>query len=131
MQNNPPEGNSRSHKVGSVIKKHLSTIIQFELRDPRVSGLVTVSEVKVSPDLSFAKVYIARVGGEPENVETFLEPFRHAKPFFRKRLSQEVKLRIVPELHFVYDSSIEYGDKLSKLIDKLVAEEDESNSEKD
>lgn len=123
-------GGSRSDKAASVIQKHLASIIQFELRDPRVNDFVSVTAVHVSPDLSFAKVYITRVGGEPENIEAFLEPFRHAKPFFRKRLSQEVKLRIVPELHFVYDSSIEYGEKLTKLIDKVVAE-DEQNSEED
>lgn len=122
---------TRAERVGSEIQKRLAQIIQFEFQDPRFTDFVTVSEVRVSPDLSYAKVYIARVGGTPADLDAFLAPFKDSVPFFRKRLAKEVKLRVVPELNFVYDVSLEYSDRLSQLIDNSIKADESKHSNED
>jgi ribosome-binding factor A len=119
----------RTDRVAQMIQRRLSEIIQTEVKDPRLPRLVTVSAVSVSKDLAFAKVYITFFGhqGAPEEV---LDVLNKASSYLRTVLARSIKLRIIPELKFVFDTSIEQGSHLQSLIDKACGN-DESASEDD
>ncbi|MDH5230480.1 MAG: 30S ribosome-binding factor RbfA [Gammaproteobacteria bacterium] len=109
----------RSKKVGEQIQRELALIINQEIKDPRVSW-VTVAAVHVSRDFAHAKVYVTSLV-ENKNREQLVQILNNASGFMRRQLGKILKIRTVPELHFVYDESVEYGNRLSKLIDDAVA----------
>jgi ribosome-binding factor A len=113
-----PREFSRSSRLAEQIQRDLSDLIRLEVRDPRV-GLVTVTEVEVSRDLSHAKVYVTSLAGADQAAQS-VQALQRAAGFLRSRLAQSLKARTVPELHFVYDESIERGVRLSRLIDQAV-----------
>jgi ribosome-binding factor A len=113
-----PNEHSRAFRLGEQIQRELSELIRLEVRDPRVK-LVTVTEVAVSRDLSHAKVFVTSLQGEEAALQS-IRALQRAAGFLRSRLAQNVKARTVPELHFVYDESVERGVKLSQLIDAAV-----------
>ncbi len=108
---------SRAQRVSEVIRRELSVPLQRQSRDHNL-GLVTITGVDVSPDFKQAKVYVTSIGSslEPADVVRYLN--QHSGPF-RHHLSVNMKLRIIPRLHFVYDESVENGVRLSALIDSL------------
>jgi len=112
---------SRTVRVGEQLRRELALLIREEMKDPRV-GLVTITDVRVSPDLSSAKVYFS-VLGDAEAVAGSGEGLRRAARFLRRQLGQRLRLRTVPELRFIYDETQERGARLSALIDEAVAED--------
>lgn len=116
----------RVDRVAEMIQRKLAQIIQQEIKDPRMPNLVTISAVKVAADLSHAKVYFTVFNEDKALVQTILNA---AAPYLRTALSRTIQLRTVPQLHFIYDESIEYGKKLSNLIDKVNPPESESDSD--
>lgn len=109
---------ARSQRVAEQIQRELADLLQFEVKDPRVSR-VTVTEVEVSGDLAHAKVFYSST----ENVPELQKGLEKAAGFLRSQLSQRMLMRTVPQLHFVYDASIERGMRLSRLIDDAVAQD--------
>lgn len=107
----------RVGRVGEQIKKELSLIIQSELKDPRI-GFITVTGVEVTNDLSQAKVYLSVLGSEEQKEET-LKAIAKAKGFLRSELGRKISLRHTPELIFKFDSSIEYGSRIEKLLESI------------
>lgn len=116
-----PKDYSRALRVADQIQRELADLIQHEIKDPRV-GQVTIISVEVTRDYSHAKVFYTTLASKEEKflVENGLE---HAKGFLRSNLSHRMKLRITPQLHFIYDESVERGVRLSKLIDEAVAQD--------
>ncbi|MBL0010047.1 MAG: 30S ribosome-binding factor RbfA [Nitrosomonas sp.] len=112
---------SRTLRIADQIQRELADLIQHEIKDPRI-GQITLTGVEVTRDYSHAKVFYTTLGSKEENflVEKGLE---HAKGFLRSNLSHRMKLRIVPQLHFIYDESVERGVRLSKLIDEAIAQD--------
>ena len=102
--------------------KALSEIIRTELKDPRIHPMTSVVLVKVTPDLKYCKAYISVLAGEEQARDT-IQGLKSAEGFIRTRLAKMVNLRNTPEVSFVLDQSIEYGVRMSRLIDE-VAEED-------
>jgi ribosome-binding factor A len=109
---------SRSDRVAEQIQRELADLLQFEVKDPRI-GMVTITEVEVSGDMSHAKIYYSAAEGTKE-LQIGLEK---SAGFLRTQLSKRLLLRTVPQLHFVYDASIDRGMRLSKLIDEALAPE--------
>lgn len=109
---------SRSQRVAAQIQRELAELIQFEVKDPRV-GLVTVSAVEVSRDMAHAKVYITMLDSE-KGVDDALAALNHAAGFLRRELGKRMKLRITPQLAFVYDASVERGASLNALINAAI-----------
>ena len=107
---------NRTERVGEMIQRKLAQIIQQEIQDPRLTDLITISGVKVTRDLGHAKVYFTVFNGDATVTTTILNT---AASFLRSALARTNTLRTVPQLHFVYDESIEYGKRLSRLIDDL------------
>ncbi len=109
---------NRTRRVGEQMQRELAIIIQQELSDPRVEW-VTVSAVKVSKDLQNAKVYIT-VLGDDQALEAALKVLNKISGFLRHELGRRMRLRIMPQLTFIYDESIARGNRLSRLIDQAV-----------
>lgn len=107
---------SRVDRVAELIQRTLAELIQKEIKDPRLQGFVTISAVKVSRDLSYAKVYFTVFNGDPATAQAVLN---NAASFLRAALAKSVTLRIAPQLNFVHDVSLEYGNRLSRLIDEV------------
>jgi ribosome-binding factor A len=113
-----PRDFSRASRLGEQIQRDLSALIRTEVKDPRV-GMVTITDVEVSRDLSHARVFVSSLDA-PEVREQSLQALRRAAGFLRSQLAQMIKVRTVPELHFEYDESVERGARLSRLIDEAV-----------
>ncbi len=110
---------SRLGRIADQIQRDLADLIRNELKDPRV-GMITLTGVEVSNDYRHAKIFFTTLGG-PEIVLQAQQGLQRASGFLRSQLARGLKLRIVPELHFVHDESVERGVRLSKLIDEAVA----------
>ncbi|MCQ6280157.1 30S ribosome-binding factor RbfA [Bacillus sp. EB600] len=117
----------RANRVGEQMKKELSDIIGRKIKDPRI-GFVTVTDVQVTGDLQQAKVYIS-VLGDDEQKENTLKGLAKAKGFIRSEIGQRIRLRKTPEIIFEFDESIDYGNRIETLINKLHTEENEHQHE--
>jgi len=106
----------RTEKVDSLLKRYISEIIQNDLSDPRIQGIISVSSVNVAPDLSYAKVFLSIFNNSKD--ETLLA-IKSASGYIKKRLSSMVDFRIVPTLDFQVDNSAEYSEKINKIINSL------------
>ena len=111
----------RSRRIAEQVQRELSDIVRLELKDPRI-GMITITDVEVTPDNAHARVYFTLLG-DASKVEETTGALEHAAGFLRSQLAQRLKLRIVPQLQFKYDSSVERGVRLSQLIDAAVAED--------
>lgn len=111
----------RPNRVAEQMKKELSDILSRRLKDPRV-GFVTVTDVQVTGDLQQAKVYITVLGDEDTKQET-LTALEKAKGFIRSEIGSRIRLRKTPEIFFEFDESIEYGNRIEKLISELKKDE--------
>lgn len=105
-------------RVNEEVQKELSNIIRSEIKDPRVSPLTSVVAVEVTPDLKQCKAYISVYGDEEAQANT-IAGLRSAVGYIRNQLAHTVNLRNTPEIKFVLDQSIEYGVKMSKIIDEV------------
>ena len=106
----------RPQKLGDLIQRELSGLVQRELRDPRV-GMITITGVDVSPDFSHAKVFFTTLA--KEHVGEAKEGLRRAAGFLRSQLAKRIKLYTTPELRFRHDESVARGARLSQLIDSV------------
>ena len=108
----------RIERVNSLIQEEISQLLQREVRDPRLGNLISITKVDTAPDLKHTRVYISLLGTEGERQET-LKVLTAAAGFFRRELAKSLKLRYIPEISFVSDNSIERGDRITRLIDKV------------
>jgi len=122
-----PREFKRSERVAGQIRRELARLIQQEIKDPAV-GFISLSDVEVTRDLAHAKVFITVF--DSDKVESTLNALRHAAGYLRRRLGQEMRIRIVPELHFHHDASVETGQRMDNLIDAALAA-DRSHPEAD
>lgn len=104
----------RVERFNEQLKREITLIVRGEVKDPRI-GMVTVTGVEVSPDLSVARVYVS-IFGEDEVKEESLEGLHAAAPFIRTELGKRLRVRRVPELRFELDRSIEYAMKIERLL---------------
>jgi ribosome-binding factor A len=112
----------RTTRVNELLRAELSDLILREVKDPRVGeGLVTITEIRVSPDLRHATVFVSHLGTDEERQHA-LEGLQRAAPFLHRELLHRLRMRNVPDLQFRFDPSIERGARLSDLIRKVSAE---------
>jgi len=109
----------RTRRVGEQLQRELAALIREELKDPRL-GMISVSAVQVSRDLSHAKVYIS-VLGTPEQTQESLAVLKHAAGYLRHKLGKMLHIRVIPELHFFHDKSLEEGARMGALINRAIA----------
>jgi len=110
----------RGQRVADQIQKDLSELITFELKDPRV-GMITLSEVQLTPDYAHAKVYFTMLKDDPETVKNTLAGLQAASGFLRNQLGKRLHIHTLPQLHFVHDMSAARGMAMSALIDQANA----------
>lgn len=116
-------GNQRAHKVAEAIQKEISSLIIKGLKDPRV-GFVTITAVDITSDLSLAKVYFTVIGDEKVRRDS-AAGLKSAIPYLRREIGKQLRLRIVPELVFHYDTSIDYGQRIETLLKGLQEKEED------
>lgn len=116
----------RLKRMADTVQRELSDLIRMELKDPRLGGLVTISAVKVSPDLGYADVYVTVMGQELGDDQTeiahreTLDVLNNAAGFLRQELGRRIKTRITPRLRFHYDKTNAYGNYMFGLIAEAV-----------
>ena len=112
----------RVDRIEEQLRMELSEIVEREISDPRV-GLATVTRVKVSPDLRYARVFVTTLGG-PEEQKKMLEGLKSAASFVRRSLGKRLQhLRRIPEVTFNYDDSVEKDIRIEELFDRIKTEE--------
>lgn len=122
-----PREFNRSERVAGQLRRDLAQLIQMEMKDPDV-GFVSISDVVVTRDISHAKVYVTVF--ETDKAEQSITALKRAAGFLRSRLGQVMRIRSVPELHFIHDASVETGQRMDELIAQAVAE-DRENEDRD
>lgn len=108
----------KNTRINMEVQRELANLIRGGIKDPRISPMTTVVAVEVAPDLKTAKAYISVLGDEEAQKNT-LAGLKSAEGYIRRELARRVNLRNTPEIKFVVDQSIEYGVKMSKLIDDV------------
>src|SRR5688572_12707085 len=124
-----PRDYSRALRIAEQIQRELADLIRLEVKDPRV-GMVTLTDVEVSADYGHAKVFFTTLGATKQAAEATTGLTR-AAGFLRRELSHRIKLRTVPQLHFVYDESVERGVRLSQLLDRAVGSSADGRKKRD
>jgi ribosome-binding factor A len=104
----------RAKRVGVRIRQEVADLLLRRVKDPRI-GFVTITEVDVSPDLRRAKIYYSVVGTEVDR-QRAAEGLHRASSFIKRELAPRLQLKFMPEIGFVYDPSLEYGDRIEKLL---------------
>ena len=117
----------KNTRINGEVQRELSNIIR-NLKDPRVGIMTTVTAVEVAPDLKTCKAHISVLGDEEAKADT-MAGLKSAAGFIRRELARTVNLRNTPEIRFIMDESIEYGMKMSKIIDDLNKSEEKKNEE--
>lgn len=116
-------------RVNSELQRQISKIISTDIKDPRVqNGIISVTKVKTTPDLKYAKVYLSVYADNDEKKKEAFDTVVRSRGFIRNMLKDAVQMRLIPELNFVIDDSCEYGLKIDKILSEMVippAEEDE------
>ena len=112
-----PKNEARLNRINEELKKELSQVLNYELKNPNVTGMISVTKVKITPDFKYAKVYVSILNSK--NIRNTMEGLRESSGFIRSRLAKTVNLRITPELVFEIDDSIEYGAKIDSILKEL------------
>ena len=115
-------------RINAEVQKEWSNIIRSGIKDPRVSPWTSVVAVEVAPDLKTCKAYISVLGNEAA-VEDTIAGLKSASAYIRRQLAASVNLRNTPEIHFIADQSIEYGVRMSHLIDEVTQHESAQEEE--
>jgi len=113
----------RIQRLNSLIRQEISELL-LHVKDPRLGNFIAITEVDTTPDLKHAKVFISFLGDE-EKRQTTLDALTKASGFFRRELGGSIKIRRIPELSFHWDDSIERGDRLARLLDRVSSEHEE------
>lgn len=117
----PNKNNNRIGRIDEEYRKELSQIIGYELKNPNVTGMISVTKVKVTPDLKYAKVYISILNSK--NIKETMEGLKKSTGFIRSELAKRINLRNTPELIFEIDDSMEYGAKIDSILKEILPEE--------
>ncbi|MBM4451235.1 MAG: 30S ribosome-binding factor RbfA [Chloroflexi bacterium] len=118
----------RAERISSLIRKEISDLLLEQVNDPRLSSLISVTEVWTSHDLNNAKIYISTLVGEANKSE-ILDGFNAASGFLRRELGNRLRLRQVPHLSFHFDDSIERGARILGLIEQVTSDNAENDDQ--
>jgi len=127
----------RQGRLGEEIRKIVSNLLLRELKDPRLSAMISITAVEVTSDGSYATIFLSALGLNPnaenaqEQQQDALDALASAKGFIRKEIGRQIKLRHVPDLIFKIDTSMEYGRHIDKLISELDIRHDDDEEEQE
>ncbi len=111
------KSSNRLGRINEELKKVISQVINYELENSKVTGMVSVTKVKITPDLRYAKVYVSML--DTKDVKKTLEGLKQSAGFIRSRVASSVNLRVTPELVFEYDDSEEQGYRIEQILREL------------
>ena len=114
----------KHQRLEQDVKVALSNIITYDVKEPSVTGLISVTDVKITPDQKYAKVYISIFG--KQNKEKVIEALKKATGYIKGELARKVRMRNIPSLQFELDDSIEYGAYMDKVIDEVIKKDEEN-----
>ena len=112
-----PKNENRLNRINEELKKEISNVISFELKNPNVTGLISVTKAKITPDLKYAKIYVSILNSK--NIKKTMEGLKESSGFIRSQVAKNINLRITPELIFELDDSLEYGAKIDSILNEL------------
>ena len=108
---------TRLNRINEELKKEISHILTFELKNPNVTGLISVTRAKITPDFKYAKIYVSVLNSK--DVNKTMQGLKESSGFIRSQIAKTINLRITPELVFELDDSMEYGMKIDNIIKEL------------
>lgn len=114
----------KHQRLEQDVKVALSNIITYDVKEPSVTGLISVTDVKITPDQKYAKVYVSVFG--KQNKEKVIEALKKATGYIKSELARKVRMRNIPSLQFELDDSIEYGAYMDKVIDEVIKKDEEN-----
>ena len=118
-----PENQNRLGRIDEEYKKEISQIISYQLKNPNVTGLISVTKVKVTNDLKYAKVYVSIINSK--NLKETMEGLKNSSGFIRSELARKINLRNTPEILFELDDSLEYGAKIDSILKEIMPKKEE------
>ena len=110
--------NNKLNRIDEELKKELSHIISYELKNPKVTGLISVTDVKTTPDLKYAKVFVSILNAK--NTKATLANLKKSAGFIRTQIAKKANLRVTPEFVFVLDETMEYGAKIDSILNDIM-----------
>lgn len=116
----------RSGRINEEMKKELAALVMTDIRDPRLTAMVSITDVEVTKDLSYAKVYVSIFGTEKEKADS-LEAIKNASSFLRREIGRRMNLRHTPELVIMLDTTIDRGMHIDDLIRRISNDKDDKN----
>ncbi len=114
----PKKDSNRLNRIDEEMKKEISHIITYDLKDPNITGLISVTKVKVSGDLKYAKVYVSMINAKDN--KQVLAALKKSAGFVRTEVAKRINLRVTPEIIFIFDDSIEYGARIDTILKKVI-----------
>ena len=108
---------TRLNRINEELKKEISRVLTFELKNPNVTGLLSVTRAKITPDFKYAKVYVSILNSK--NVNKTMEGLKESSGFMKSRLAKTINLRVTPELIFELDESLEYGARIDSILNEI------------
>lgn len=118
---------NRMARVDEELKRELNNIINYEVKNSNVTGMISVTKVKTSPDLKYARVSVSIINSK--NVKQTLAGLKAASGFIRSRIAEKMNLRVTPELVFELDESLVYGEKIDRILEQVMKEIDQNKKE--
>ncbi|QQX79182.1 30S ribosome-binding factor RbfA [Shewanella sp. KX20019] len=119
---------SRTRRIAQQLQQELAQVLQRDMKDPRI-GFVTVNDVDVSRDLSYAKVYVTFFEEDEKLVQEKVQALDDAAGYIRSLVAGRMKLRVMPELRFIYDSSLVEGMRMSNLVSRVISNDEAKQQE--
>ena len=124
-----PKNEARLNRINEELKKELNQVLNYELKNSNVTGMLSVTRVKITPDFKYAKVYVSIYNSK--NIKKTLDRVLESAGFIRSRLAKTVNLRITPELVFEIDDSLEYGARIDSILKELNIQKETNEEEQD
>ncbi len=121
------KNSNRMARVDEELKRELSNIINYEVKNSNVTGMISVTKVKTSPDLKYAKVSVSIINSK--NIKQTLAGLKAAFGFIRSRIAEKMNLRVTPELVFELDESLVYGEKIDRILEQVMKEINDKQEE--
>lgn len=122
--------NKNSNRLGRIdeeLKKEISNIISYDLKNPNITGMISVTKAKITPDLKYAQIYVSILNSK--NTKETLAALKKSSGFVRTEVAKRINLRITPEIIFVLDDSIEYGERIDKILKEILPERPKNKNE--
>jgi ribosome-binding factor A len=116
--NRPKGGGNRLNRINEELKREISNIINYEMSNSNITGMISVTAVKITPDLRYARVFVSMINSK--SVKNTLTALKSSSGFIRSKIAQKINLRVTPELVFELDDTMQYGEKIDNILKDIM-----------